>query len=328
MARILEALRRADPRRSQVADILPAPRPYRPESETTPEATAEEEIPFIEVGGPARVLAASPTVLAATRASEASPAIPLRHESVPPSLGAGKPTKATDVHLVHVAFRPVPAEPSPPEPAPERFALELVAYHHPDHPISEQYRVLLAGLEAALPVGQPHVLLFTAPAPGVGTTTVLLNLAISRARQGKSRIVLLDANLRRPAVAQRLGLPTAPGLRDVLAGTVSLPRALQETGLLNLQVLTAGNELGGGSAPLAGEAMRAVLRHLRERFPLVLVDAPCWDGRPEVVALGSACDAVYLVLPQAQAESAEMNELLTVITQQGSHVRGCLLVQR
>jgi Mrp family chromosome partitioning ATPase len=77
-----------------------------------------------------------------------------------------------------------------------------------------------------------------------------------------------------------------------------------------------------------GDWIRPVLQLLRERFDLVLVDAPCWDGRSEVVALGSACDALYLVLPEAEAEAAEVEEWVRSIIQQGGRPRGCILTQR
>src|SRR5262249_46516162 len=148
------------------------------------------------------------------------------------------------------------------------------------------------------PAGRSQVILFTALTPESGTTTVLLNAAITFARQGRLRVVALEANLDRPALAKRLGLPEAPGLHDFLAGSRTLTEALQETGQPNLVALTKGN----GDAPesLSG-ALRPVLRHLRERCDLVLIDAPCWDGRPEMVALGSLCDLVYLVLPESDA---------------------------
>src|SRR5262249_27926067 len=160
-----------------------------------------------------------------------------------------------------------------------------------------------------LPAGRAQVLLFTAAGSGAGTTTALLNLAVTAVQGRKLRVIVVDADVRQPAVAARLGLPLAPGLQEVLAGTASLQRALPETGLANLWVLTAG-EVGGGGARLASEAMRSVLRHLRGRFDLVLVDAPPWDGRPEVVALGSFCDAVFLVVRQELAQTAAVNDLL------------------
>ena len=187
---------------------------------------------------------------------------------------------------------------------------------------------MLAALTAQLPAVRIQVLLFTAPTPEVGTTTVLLNVAISCARQGQHRVAVLDANCHRPALAARLGLPTVPGLREVLAGTISLARALQETGQDNLLALTAGDVAAASDCRFSREAVRSVLKQLRDRFELVLVDAPCWNSHPDLIALGAACDAVYLVLEAAQAEKPETAQLLQVIPHQGSQLRGCILTQR
>jgi Mrp family chromosome partitioning ATPase len=226
-----------------------------------------------------------------------------------------------------VGFRPFPT-PSPPlPPAAERFADDLVVFHRPDHPVSGQYRELWKSLAAALPATRSGALLLTAATAGAGTTTALLNLAVSAARDGKRQAVVVDADLRRPGIAQRLGLPPVPGLQEVLAGTVSLQRALRETGQANLHALTAGQGAGLTGGRLAGEAMRSVLRHLRSRFDLVLVDAMPWDGRPDVVSLGCACDAISLVVRQADASKPEVAELFQIIPEQGGRLCGCILTQ-
>jgi Mrp family chromosome partitioning ATPase len=229
---------------------------------------------------------------------------------------------------VAVTFQPWPLEPPPLAPPGQRFSKDLLAFHCPEHPVSGQYRSLLQSLVGPQAAGRAQVLLFSAAGAGAGTTTALLNLAISAVREGNLRVVVVDADMRRPAVAERLGLTAAPGLQEVLAGKVSLQRAVQGTGLVNLWALTAGENSPGGGARLAGEAMRSVLRHLRGRFDLVLVDAPPWDGRPEVVALGSFCDTVYLVVRQDLAQTAAVQDLLELIPQQGSRLRGCILTRR
>jgi Mrp family chromosome partitioning ATPase len=154
---------------------------------------------------------------------------------------------------------------------------------------------------------------------------VLLNLALTRALQGDIQVAVVDANLSRPAVAERLGLPAAPGLCEVLLGGLPPPRAVRETGLEHLDVLTAGKAVGRGPALLAGEAVRSLLHYLRGHYDLVLVDAPCWDGRPEIVNLGGLCDAVYLVEPHGAARQAD--ELVRLMPQQGVRLRGCILTQ-
>jgi Mrp family chromosome partitioning ATPase len=216
----------------------------------------------------------------------------------------------------------------------------LVAYHAPGDPVSGRYRDLLGALLAALGDvsgargGLPTrtfpgagALLFTSARPGAGTTTVLLNLAVTAVRQGRRRVVVVDANLRRPGVAARLGLPEFPGLCEVLGGTFSLDHALQETEQANLLALTAGFPSGGERAGVrfVAETVRSLLRQLRQRFDLVLVDAPPWDGRPDVALPATACDAVCLVLAGQEAETPRVDDLLRGIPAQGVRLVGCVL---
>jgi tyrosine-protein kinase Etk/Wzc len=244
-----------------------------------------------------------------------------------PALLSSPKAPAADAALRTIWFKPYPVPPPPLPHAEDRFTRDLVAFHRPDDPVSEEYRGLLKALLAQLPGTRGPVLLLTGAAQQIGTTTVSLNLAITAARAGKLRVAVVDADVRRPAVAKCLGLPLARGLHEVLAGFVSLQRAIRETGQPNLHALTAG-EPGVGCARLAGEAMRAVLRHLRGQFDLTIVDGMPWDGRPDLVALGSSCDAVFLVVPQESAETAEVADLTEVIPQQGSALGGCILLGR
>jgi Mrp family chromosome partitioning ATPase len=346
---MLEAFKLIEPKRPRPAETTPAPHLAWPAPELAqepPEGEPAEEIPFIEVGGPRSTLVASPAVLASAPAagSKTPPSHQpsqgigdgrVRHVPVPVPLplpdmrsisGTGTGTQSAP-EIMTVVFRPLPAEPTV-EPALRRFAPELIAYHRSEHPVSEQYRVLTTAISAQLPAARAQVLLFTAVTPEAGTTTVLLNAAITYARQGRLRVAVIDANLRRPALARRLGLPEAPGLRDFLAGKVSLGQALRETGQPNLLALTVGDTGTIASGRHLGESLRRVLGQLRERFDLVLVDAPCWDGRPELVALGTACDAVYLVLPEREANAPEAQDLIRMIPQHGGRLRGCILTQR
>ncbi len=178
-----------------------------------------------------------------------------------------------------VAFRPLQPESVRLGPAQERFAPELVAFHQPEHTVSDHYRTLLGAISEQFTAGVPQVLLFTASVSEAGTTTVLLNLAITFARQGKLRVAVIDANIARPAVAQRLGLPTVPGLTETLTRTTPLARAIQETGQTNLLALTAGHVKATEQISASEAELSAMFEELREHFDLILVDAPCWDGK-------------------------------------------------
>jgi Mrp family chromosome partitioning ATPase len=201
-----------------------------------------------------------------------------------------------------------------------------VALHHPDHPISEQYRAIVADLERQLTTAQSQALLFTTTDPRIDTAAVLLNVAITHAGQSETPTIVVDADFRRSTLAHRLGLPAAPGLKNVLAGLISLPRAVQETGQPNLYALTAGKTTPDSVPPVPAESLLGALRYLRSRFAWILVNAPCWDGRPEVITLASGCDAVFLVVPEADAQTDSVEAVSQAILQQGGCLQGYILV--
>ena len=92
--------------------------------------------------------------------------------------------------------------------------------------------------------------------------------------------------------------------------------------------LTAGKLLDSEGTLLAGTALRSVVVQMRRRFDLVFIDGPAWEEVPETDELGSACDAVYLVLRQADANTPEVEALLKAIPDQGGGLRGCVLRQQ
>lgn len=306
MGRMFDAFDQARTRRGTPETFAPSLHTVWPDEAGAPGGADEEEMPFIEVGGPRGPATGAVAI-----------ALPL--PAAPPLLKM--PLVEVGPRLMSIRFRPLAPSVQPLT----RVARELVALHQPEHAISGQYRELAASLLAQAPATQPRVLLFTSSGTGVGTTTVVLNAAITLAKQGKLKVIVVDAHLRRPAVGDRLGLSAGPGLREVLAGRMPAEEAVQVTALPGLAALTAGEAEGVAAARLAGETMRSVLGHLRDHFDLVLVDGPRWDGRPELVALGCACDAVYLCLPEAEQAA---DETMQVLIEQGAPLRGCILTSR
>jgi len=264
-------------------------------------------VPFIEVGGdavaPVEPAAPEPIVV---RTPEPEPVLKLMTETLPPG-------------LFTVRFRPVIAGHLPGR----GFGPELIAFHDPDHPISEQYRHLAAEIALQLPNGPPRVLLLTGGTTEAGTTTVLLNLALTLARTGANRVTIVDANLARPAVAERLGLAASPGLCDVLAGRTPIPWAVQNTRHANLRALVAGRL----TAPADETAFPPVIERLRSESDWVLIDAPTWSRPAESVPLADCCDALYLVMRQPDADTSESVEMQQGFLESTGRLKGCVLTQ-
>lgn len=312
MGRMLEALKRADDPQEAAPTVL---RAVSDATDAEPMLVADEEVPFIEVG-PHKSLEASPSVLACTPASPP----PAHREEARPSPHIEPHPAVPPPRSVH--FRPLPGRPE----ARGRFAPELVAYHAPDQPAARPYRDLFDAVRnAAVADDRPAALLFTPALPRSGNTNTLLNVAITAARQGR-RVLVVDANLRQPAIAARLGLPPAPGLREALAGGTDLDNLIQPTEQANLFALTAGAAEGGAGPRFVAETMRSLLRRLRQRHPLIFVDAPRWDGRPDVTIPAAACDAVFLVVSDSEAETPQTDALLRLIPEQGARLAGCVLI--
>lgn len=319
MGKVYETLRQSGPR-SFGEDIAIVP--FCPPAAVADEP--QEEMHFIEVGGRRAVLEASPEVLASMVVPANKPRPAPRREEPVGAVGvrAAEPTNETTLRVV---YRPLSPEATLPPPH-LRFAPGLVAYHQPDSAPARQYQALAhtLGLPA---VGDSRVLLFTAPASGSGATTVILNLAIALARQGKPRVAVVDANVVRPDVAAFLGLPDRPGLREVLLGTVLLGHALQESGQPNLSVLSLGGECGKGTR-FAPESFGSLMGELRQRFDVILVDGPPAELTPDVVTLATVCDAVHAVVPQGQADAEPTNDFLRTLAQRRCPVRGQILTER
>jgi Mrp family chromosome partitioning ATPase len=268
-------------------------------------------VPFIEVGGPR----GSPPTYGPLLTATPLPAsvVPLRLDPMPAPIEASTELRST----ASVAFFPLP-ERRPLDP--RAVAAELVAYHRPQDGASAQYRAVLAGLEAQHPGAGCPLLIFTTVGRAVEAATVILNLAITRARDEQKRILVIEANHERPLLASRLGVPALPGLRELLNRSIPMSVALHPTVQSHLYVLPPGD----ADMPVSHESearLPDVVDQLRTRFDWLLVNGPEWEsgGSAEWAGLG---DAAYLVVRHVQWDSPEVEAAHEGISRHGGKLRG------
>jgi Mrp family chromosome partitioning ATPase len=341
MGRLLDVLKKAEN-----LSVPAVEQPLRPTAEPSiPPVEVPEpeiEVPFIEVG-PHKSLEASPCVLACGPTAYRPPLMP---EAPTREKDGSQTVQQPRTTSPQVHFRALPA-PQVRGASPSPIAPELVAFHAPEQSGGRQFRELLADILTAsgLQDGEgPAALLFSPVRPELDATTTVLNLAITAATQWRRPVIAVDAHLRRPpreaTAAGLLGVAGVPGLSDVLAGAATLDQILLPTDQPHLYLLPAGTQTGhspaprgitpradkGGGKRFVAETMRSLLRQLRQRFALVFVNGPYWDGRQETISLGAACDGVYLVVPEQEAETPQIDALVQSIPTQGSRLVGCVLV--
>ncbi len=149
-----------------------------------------------------------------------------------------------------------------------------------------------------------RTLLVTSAAPGDGKTTVSRYLAVAAASMGAT-VLLLEADLRRPNIAEQLDIDLGPGLSDVLIGSVSLRRATQPVAIdpppgglepLELDVLVAGTQPPPNPAELIGsDSMAMVMKQLREMYHLVVIDTSPLNVVSDAFPLLREVDGVVVV---------------------------------
>jgi len=176
-----------------------------------------------------------------------------------------------------------------------RLALNplLVSALTPSSPAAEQYRSLRSRISQA--AQSPRVIQITSPGHHDGKTVTALNLALTMAQEFQRRVLVVDADLRRPMIHQLLGLPPGPGLVDLLTGRVPLAEALIELPDYHLTVLRAGGSYDHPAEMLGSAPMRRLMDSLRTEFDRIVIDsAPAIVADPGAVA--PLADGLVLVV--------------------------------
>ena len=119
----------------------------------------------------------------------------------------------------------------------------------------------------------PRSLLVTSCRPGEGKTTVAVNLAMSTAKLGK-RVLLIDADMRKPSVHRAFRINPGPGLASCLAGEANWLSVRRHSGVEDVHLLPAGDPTPGAADLLSGERLALLLREAEEIYDIVIIDAP------------------------------------------------------
>jgi protein-tyrosine kinase len=191
---------------------------------------------------------------------------------------------------------------------PTTTATKVVSLSQPASPAAEQYRVLRYRLECLARDGF-KALAFTSPQSGDGKTTTAVNAALALGLGGRNRVVLVDADLRRPGVAPMLGLRAQKGLVEVVAGRASLEDCLWRFGSDELYVLPAGIPPNDIATTLYDPRLGDLLATLKQRFDFVVVDTPPVLPLADVPTLCRDLDGAVMVVragvtPHELVESA------------------------
>ena len=206
-----------------------------------------------------------------------------------------------------------------------RTPLARIAELQPLSPYAEAYRFLRTEV-MHLGDGSPLRTLVVATArPGHGGTTTAVNLAITLAEAG-NRVVLVDADLRRPTLHKFFGLSNEAGLTSLLSnGASAAENALRRTSMESLLLLPAGPPAGNPAALLNSSRMLTVLQHLREHSDYVVIDTPSAATFADAAVVGRLVDGVIMVMRANESVREAEYQTIQLFNKVGAKLVGLVL---
>lgn len=192
--------------------------------------------------------------------------------------------------------------------------------------LRESYRVLRTNVLLNTATGTSQSILITSSGAGEGKSELAHNLAIAMALDNK-KVILVDANLRRPALHRRLKLLESPGLSDVLAGECTLAEALQPGEVQGLQVLTAGKMAEFSAETLSSQAMIDLHEEMKEAVDLIIIDAPAAVPNADAQILSQIVDSVLFVVQLSKTKRTSMGYTIELLRQAKANVIGLVFTK-
>ncbi len=218
--------------------------------------------------------------------------------------------------------------------------IRLISHFSPPSTIAEAYRSLRTNLLFSQ-AGQHQVILITSSTVKEGKSTIAANLAVVLAQQG-GRVLLIDADMRKPMLHHTFGVKREPGLSecllgqfhwqdavrrfsDIMLGDMGIDQALLTPGLDQLEVLTCGIVKASPPDLLAAPAMNTILQEAREEYDMVIIDMPPMLHTTDATVLASKVDGVLLVYHIGSVVRGALKRVQSNIESVGGKVIGIVL---
>ena len=191
-------------------------------------------------------------------------------------------------------------------------------------PLMESYRSLRTNINFAAVGAALRTMVVTSSVPAEGKSTTVANLAMSMAMEGK-RVIIVDADLRRPSQHKLFKVDSSPGLTDILLGTHRLEQVLRPTGVPNVQILPAGTPPPNPAELLGSAEMMKLIDRLKEISELILFDTPPALAVADSIVLASRVDGVLLVIAFGETKKANTRKAQELLGRANANLLGTVL---
>ena len=205
-------------------------------------------------------------------------------------------------------------------------AHQLTLHKNLEFTATEQYKLLRANLDFTVPEGTKcPVIGVTSSMRGEGKSTTAVNLSYVRAEKG-NKVLLIDGDLRIPSVAKKMGIPSSPGLTDVLMSGEAHDTERYKTELLDTwYIMPAGDIPPNPSELLGSKRMEAALQALREDFDYIIVDLPPVNIVSDALSISGLITGIIVVIREEYTEKKELERCFRQLKLSNVNVLGCVI---
>lgn len=226
---------------------------------------------------------------------------------------------------IPVFFPPEPEEIDPQLPTQSAaIASRVCTYSNPDSMAAEAYRGVRTNLYFSTHGESHKVIQVTSPSADDGKSTLAANLAVSLAQSGV-RVLLVDADFRRPKVHQTFGVDKDNGLSNLIRGLIELPEAIHSTDIEGLEVLPSGPRPRNPSELLTLPRFKELLGTLRDRYDFVIIDSPPILAVTDPGAIAARADGVLLALQIRRKAKPSAIRAVEILNELSANILGVVV---
>ena len=203
----------------------------------------------------------------------------------------------------------------------------LIAKLNPRSPITEQYRTVRTNLQFSSVDQDLQTMLLTSAGPGEGKSMTSANLAVVYAQQGK-KVLLIDADLRKPTIHYTFRLDNLRGLSNALVGNMSLQEIVSPSDVGNLDLISCGPIPPNPSELLGSKRMKELVREARQAYDIIIFDTPPVLAVTDAQILANLCDGVVLVVRSKKTEFDAADKAIELLQSANAKILGTILNDR
>jgi capsular exopolysaccharide synthesis family protein len=218
--------------------------------------------------------------------------------------------------------KPRPAAPG--EPAHEEVPAPMVSLVEPFSPYAESYRRLRTNLKVDQAAGRFKNILVTSPNPGEGKSTIACNLAITFA-QAEKKVLLIDADIRKPTIDVNFKLLRTPGLTTLLTGAATLKEVVHRNVIANLDIICAGILDAKDIEIFGRKNIRSFIEQSDQTYDIVILDSSPALPVADPLTLAGLADGTILVVSADETRLATLERAVELLTGAGGKIAGVFL---